>query len=587
MLLRCSRVSLLLLCRSVLVCTLAVVFFAAQLAFAQTDSTTNLAEQLDRTPVEHFPRWQIDPALDFDWKFEEEQPVPAIDLGKLRSPYLTERIEEARRIVLLNANPELTGRVESLDILLEYLSSPPEDRMTLLAYLSAAMALGDSSNATTIWSAAQNDPSALQAVESWLVDKSPSIAEAVWRERLASAQAQSSSLYVALDGLGRVSNSQDAGAIKQWLEAESSYLPTRLAAARALGNVQESGLEPLARDILNSDLPQPELLAISLLNRHNSSAAIQICQDILTRELGDDTDTAAHAAAYQIIVQAEPELARQLAAKLREHPDSNVRLAVVEHLTNLGDFAALKVQGFSLRDSNGLVRRTVRANMLKHYGQSEEAQKFVIQVIGHYLDGDFAEGAEQALVMAVQLGLNRAATRIAPLLEHPEPRVHVRAAWALQELAKGDAIIALLMPEARRLTEKIAAGNSHITHDEESKLAFLFGAIGRNKYRPADEMLRKFVPKNGQLMREATRASAIWALGKIWEGSQNQELAGQLAGRALDGDPNDPEANIVKYTAAIAVGMIGDAATIKRLERVPESKPLPIGYAKEWALEQL
>ncbi len=50
---------------------------------------------------------------------------------------------------------------------------------------------------------------------------------------------------------------------------------------------------------------------------------------------------------------------------------------------------------------------------------------------------------------------------------------------------------------------------------------------------------------------------------------------------------NDPEEDPVKYTSAIALGLIGNPASIEPLKSAPYAPPYPIGLAIEWALGQI
>ncbi|MCA9133820.1 MAG: HEAT repeat domain-containing protein, partial [Planctomycetales bacterium] len=116
--------------------------------------------------------------------------------------------------------------------------------------------------------------------------------------------------------------------------------------------------------------------------------------------------------------------------------------------------------------------------------------------------------------------------------------------------------------------------------------SFLFEALGRNEFRPAAEMLKIYVPKNGHKMGDLARASAIWALGKIFRGSQDAGLANQLAQRMHDEDVMDPENELVRYNATLALGWIGAPSSLYQLRAVAYEPPVPLGLAREWAIQQ-
>ena len=88
-------------------------------------------------------------------------------------------------------------------------------------------------------------------------------------------------------------------------------------------------------------------------------------------------------------------------------------------------------------------------------------------------------------------------------------------------------------------------------------------------------------------MRATTRASAIYALGLIWEKDKNPKLANDLVKRMLD-DGEEPDEDSVRYASATSVGRCGSAKLISRFQRLmDESEPNQVGIASMWAADQL
>ena len=59
--------------------------------------------------------------------------------------------------------------------------------------------------------------------------------------------------------------------------------------------------------------------------------------------------------------------------------------------------------------------------------------------------------------------------------------------------------------------------------------------IGEHRYEPANKLLREYIPKHS--FAPMTRAGAIYALGKIYEGNLQSDLAGLLTGRLSEPRP--------------------------------------------------
>lgn len=541
-----------------------------------------IADNLDISKVELFPRWQFEPKFDFTWMYRSV-PVPLVaDVEALSSPVVSERIAEARRIVLISEQGEIVSGDSALAVLMRSLESPPSDRLELLAYMSAAMILGDQSIAPQLWSVAQADAVAQSAVEKWLIEIGSKEAVGAWRTRLAQSTRQDEDLLSAIEGIGNLGEPSDAAELERILWSESSRIPTRLTVAKALGQLVESGLEPSARKLLGSKMPLREFFAAHILARHTSSAAGDIAEEILALE-----SSAAHSIALRNLIQVDVERARKAIDNgLLQHADSSVRLIAVQHLSNLNDASALSRQGFALRDTNSTIRRTVRANMQRKYEDSAGDREFIQKAIGFYLSGDHPMGAEQAIVLSVALKQKQFCPQLVNLLEHPDERVNVRAAWGLQELADQPDVLAAMVPMAQKITGELEILNNPVAESRVTLLSMLFGAFGRNAYEPVNDMLLKYIPKNQHIMRDQARASAIWALGHIWTQRSNPSLAKQLAGRMLDESISDPEAEIVKYASVLALGMIRDPASPERLSLQVEEVPLPLGYATDWARQQ-
>jgi HEAT repeat protein len=207
------------------------------------------------------------------------------------------------------------------------------------------------------------------------------------------------------------------------------------------------------------------------------------------------------------------------------------------------------------------------------------------EIIGNRLASDSYEDIAQAILLSAFLMERERCPALVALLEHPNPEVNIRAGWALQELADSEEVMASMLPHVERITEKLSTAGT-ATIDEINRLAYLLEVFGRNRYEPVVELLMLYVPKNDFRMGTVSRTSAIWSLGKIYEGKKNANLAKQLAARLLDDHPIFPEEDLVKYSSALAMGRIGDPSSPDRLLEAGIQGDSPIALACRWAMEQ-
>ena len=403
-----------------------------------------------------------------------------------------------------------------------------------------------------------------------------------WRARLDDLESEGPGLMVAIEGLAEVGGSEDQQRLIAWITQEDTAVPVRLACCKSLGKQVHTGLENLATQIATSNAPMRELLVAYLLTEHDSSAARQILLPLLQSSLAPATRLA-----YDNLARNDLALAYEHANDMLASGDHYVRLSAVNVLHQFDAVEDMRQQAVAIQDENPTMRRTVREHLIEKAQQ--DPGKFrgaVDEIVSYQLQGGSWQGIEQSILIAVRLEERERCPQLLALLEHTEPDVHIRAAWALQELANSPDIMQAIHEYCQGWTEKLDQGNL-IEHKIILRLAYLLEALGRNKYQPAKEMLQLYVPKNSQKMNPITRTSAIWALGRIWEGSQNLELAKQLAQRMLDNDPIAPEADSVQYVSALALGYIGCKESIRPLNTAGPVPPLKLGHAAAWSLSQL
>ncbi|MFN7843143.1 MAG: hypothetical protein ACK5N9_15610 [Pirellula sp.] len=265
------------------------------------------------------------------------------------------------------------------------------------------------------------------------------------------------------------------------------------------------------------------------------------------------------------------------------HKEFTIREQAIGNLDKNPVEANLRRLGDVLSDSNVGLRDKARESLFKHAG-APELRSFVDSIVDERITGNNDFAIEQALILAVQLDRKDLCARFLALLNHEKEVVRIRAAWGLQEIATDENVIVQVLEVVTRLTEQLKAGNG-VSSSERLQLAYLLHVFGANNYRPAESLLREYVPELAQKMTPHARASAIWSLGKILQGSKDAALSAQLQERFFDQGPPDAELENVRYACAITMARLGAMDDPTVLTSAGGTLPYKMGAAVAWVIE--
>lgn len=524
-------------------------------------------------------RWELEPALGATWEYKHEVNPLALRPERLSADIQSIRLSEAQLILRGAIHGQRTMANPSLPALLEQLKSPISNRSLRLTMAAAAIAVATAEHAEQLWQLLGGEPETRPLIERALIDWARPLPLELWRERLQDPSSSLRDLLLAIEGVGIGGSSQDQAALEALLRNDRYPVAVKLITARALARVAPSGLEKLAQETFQSNCEQAALLAATLLSQHTSQPASELLQTLL-----DTDDAAAQRVAYAAAAEHFPAMAQARAVVMLEHPNNNIRRTAVEVLNRVETEDGVRQQAIALADRNRRIRNQARAN-LQTKAEQPELRGVVEEVVAAQLRAEQFQAVEQALLLAVALEKAEHCPRMLELLKHPRMEVSMTAAWALQELATAPEIARGITSFAEAVTQRLAT-SSGVTFDEILRQAYLLEALGRMEYRPAVEMLKIYIPKDGHKMGDVARASAIWSLGKIFKGSRDAELAKPLAQRMLDASELDPEDDLVKYTSTVALGWIGAPASQTQVESLEAFLPNPLGLARQWSLQQ-
>ena len=527
-------------------------------------------------------RWEVDPPLGAIWEPQQTAQTIRFDVEQLRSRFAADRLETAQFIYREHNNPNFSQKTRALELLLNALQSGEVSIPIRRAMVSAALSIADSSKAESIWLLAKSDTSLLPLVERKLVEWRSSVAIEDWRKRIAEPNARPTELATALEGLAVVGNAEDRLALQTVIRASQTSVTNRYLAALALGAQATDGLNAFAQNVMESDLVQRYLIAAHLLKRHSGATTASQFQQIIA-----DGDGSSQLVVYESMAQNMPDDCFGYAKQMVSHPDSGVRKTAVQFLQTRPEVESIQLQATLLSDRNPEVRSIVAKNLSEKARQGH--RELVNSIVAFHLNSDSWQGVEKSIEVAVAIEERTHCREFLRLLFHPRPEVKMTAGWALMELGDEPETLASMLAVAEKIAAELKASVfvASSPNEEQIKLSYLHEAFGKFDYQAASRFLEKFIPKAEAQYGIVSRASAIWALGKLNEGRDNEKLRGKLYERMSDFSPINPEDVLVRFMSHLALGEMAQPESREMLEKYREGLPSPVAYAGNWALLQL
>lgn len=518
-------------------------------------------------------------------KVERVLPKDAVSLWieALKRPETDYRIKAAEALALAAQRgfKEATPAIETLQLAL----AKETHAAARLALVQALVALDAKEAAQLLWDAAQTGNQQMRAlVEPALARWKYPKAAAAWLQRLDTNTPQPA-LVLALRGLGHMEQRDAADRIRDLLLDEATPPRVLWEAGQALGQIRTAGLETLALQLLKTPgraSLSDRLAAAALLRQHKGAEAMKVLNQLAR----DEAAAVVHMALTRI-VELDLDAVAGMAPRLLADPDANLRLLAVDVLAQRPSKENLRSLSSSLDDPHLEVRRRARV-LLEKLAVQKELRFTIIDQATTQLQAASWRGLEQATLLLVQLDHKPAAPRLLELLAHSRPEVDISAAWGLRKLAVPGTAPAVLQ-HVRQVRPTL---NPMMPFDQlmaaEHRLAQLNQFLGQQRYRAAEEELKKFVPKMS-IAAEA-RAAAVWALGMIHEGEALPKLARQLEGRLNDTSSIPPEDPRVRYMSAITLARINAKEALPSLRIYcpdQEVSDYSVNTACGWAIEKL
>ncbi len=169
----------------------------------------------------------------------------------------------------------------------------------------------------------------------------------VWRDRLQQEDSLRRELILACEGCGHLRDKPSLPDLLSIVHSQERPRDVRFAAAKAAGQIAESGLESEVQQLLRLDSPPliSRLCAVVLLRRHGSARS----QEQL-KNLFEDPAGPVATAAIERLYEIDPELVLKLTSVAREHPDSKVRSVAADCLIALITPERIEILSHHLND---------------------------------------------------------------------------------------------------------------------------------------------------------------------------------------------------------------------------------------------
>lgn len=468
------------------------------------------------------------------------------------------------------AIPELTALIQEEKI-------HPATRQ---AAANALIVLDSRGSAAALMAASQNGNKDLrQLVEPALARWNVEAMRPIWRQRIASINSPRRDLILAIDGLGEQRDATALDALLTLAMTAENPSDVRLSAARAAGRIADQGLEERSAQLVarSTNGIVERLCGAALIARHRSDQAVTLLQN-----LGADVEPAVAGDALRSLFTFDPKLVLPLAEGAFQNADANVRRVAIQTYVTLPTPDRLQTLSLRLNDPHPELRGLVREAF---YALSKDAtlDPVVRQSSITILEGKDWRGQEQAAMLLAALDEKSVVPRLLELLDSPRPEVEVSSAWAIKTL-NISALTAPILTYVQQRTEKDTAYSPSTDH----QVAHLFEFLGRQKMVEAMPLMETYVPKRGKY-GEFSRATAVWSLGLIQEGTANDALAAKLMERVLDIAGMPPEFLEVRRASALTLGRLRAKAQLAAMRQLVgdtidnEIIELSIG----WSIQQI
>jgi hypothetical protein len=407
-----------------------------------------------------------------------------------------------------------------------------------------------------------------------------------WLQRLDAPQVGLAMQTLAIRCLTQVHDDRAVDRLGRLLDNPLTPLAVRLEAARGLGQLRDQGLLDQARRLASqagSAAIPARIAACRLLRRHSDAESVKLLQQLLR-----DPEPTVAGLAGERLLQLDAQLLASEIDRLGSSADPRLRTLAVQTLARLPAPPLSKLAD-ALADLHPEVRITARKELHRLSALKDRRAEVIAQAM-RQLAGTAWQSQEQATILLVQLDHKPATARLLELLPTDRSEAFLIAAWGLRKLAVPDSlpgVVRFVEEELTRMQQnKQSAQRKQMPLHVDLQLAQLNQLLGAQKYRPAEKVLRRLLPRLDGLILHETRAAAFWAMGLLLDGSKDAALAGLAAERLRDVSSLPPEDTRVRWMAALLIGRLKANEELETLRKFATTQDW-VGQACWWSIERI
>ena len=484
----------------------------------------------------------------------------------LSGKYDNELHRDAARSLERVANEKLADPDQFKDALHSRLQDT-DDRAVVNACVMALVASDDSTAAELLSKYCTSEYEGLAIhIEPKLAEwKNTSIIER-WQQRIKEPLNYTHQMTaLACRCLGEIGDASSVDTLVQLVLDDRSQMTVRQAAAKAVGRIDPAKAGKAAAELISGGIPR-RVLAASFLETANSNDSFQ-----LLLQLCDDSESAISSRAWFTLQNLNPSL---LVGKLPQgivHPDANIRGSAISVMQQLPTLERCEWLMNMLADEHLYVRNNARIALHQISNRDSELKSRILSLCGSTVQDESSswQDLEQSMLLLGQQSHSEYQAACIPLLKHARNEVMVTAAWLLHlmpQAALSSDIAAHTQKQWNYMKEQPVPAEIPRRDATSIQLMFLFHHGASTADKAMEGVCREMFSKDAPTVPE-TRAVALWALGYINAGRDDEKLRGRFVERVFDDSPVNPEHPTVKSGSAYSLGTLGMKNSIADLNR--------------------
>ncbi len=403
-----------------------------------------------------------------------------------------------------------------------------------------------------------------------------------WLQRVAEANASHSLMLLAIRGVAALKVADAAAPLQRIILNPGERMQIRLEAAKALGNIDHSTLGKLSEALLDEPSVPAELhplIVIGLLASHEDAASVDLLDSLVAFD-----STTVQSRALEELYEIDIDLVDRHASELLTSEDVNVRRTCARAMVAKQDVARIEPLCAALDDVNPSLRREIAQSLIDLAAIPKLRDEVILQT-EKILGRDNWRGCEQACVVLARLDHEPGGPRIVELLGHQRGEVKVASAWALKQLKVKD-LLPDMLDHAQSVYDGFRSGQINDAMPGASlQIAHLFIGLGDQRYQPANELMRAYLPKDYSLGIDS-RAAAAWALGMIYEEDPQSDITKTMVERLADVESEFPEADQVRRMCALSIGRMNSESALPDLREFARHSD-PVSLSCYWSIQRM